>query len=98
MSTCRGCPPRGPALAGGSSGATMAHCSSVRSEGYFFRDWAFCNIRAHSSAEGICAHYLINTLLGQALFPDSLLVRQSHSIRKMTCFPRIPWSTFLLVY
>src|SRR5512134_837848 len=74
MSTCRGCPPRGPDLAGGISGATMAHCSSVRSEGYFLRDWSFCNIRAHSSTDGICTNYLTNILFCQALFPDSLLL------------------------
>src|SRR5262245_35501489 len=28
---------------------------------------------AHSSADGICANYLINLLLCQAMFPDSLL-------------------------
>src|SRR5262245_21657497 len=51
----------------------MAHCSSVRSEGYFLRTWSFCNIRAHSSADGICAHYPTNIRLCQVLFPDSLL-------------------------
>jgi hypothetical protein len=30
-------PPRGPDLAGGIRGATIAHCSSVRSEGYILR-------------------------------------------------------------
>src|SRR5438132_14080493 len=74
MSTVRGCPPRGLCLAGGISGSAMAHCSSVRSEGYFFRHWSFFNIRAHSSAEGIRANYRINILFCQALFPDSLLV------------------------
>src|SRR5437016_7244848 len=74
MSTVRGCPPRGLCLAGGISGSTMAHCSSVRSEEYFFRDWSFFHIRAHSSADGICANYLTNILFCQALFPDSLLV------------------------
>src|SRR5213593_4841459 len=73
MSTVRGCPPRGLCLAGGISGSTMAHCSSVRSEGYCFRDWSFFHIRAHSSADGICANYLTNILFCQALFPDSLL-------------------------
>src|SRR2546429_8732897 len=73
MSTVRGCPPRGLCLAGGISGSTMAHCSSVRSEGYFFRDWSFPHIRAHSSADGTCANYLTNILFCQALFPDSLL-------------------------
>src|SRR5436853_1196506 len=73
MSTVRGCPPRGLCLAGGISGSTMAHCSSVRSEEYFFRDWSFFHIRAHSSADGICANYLTNILFCQALFPDSLL-------------------------
>src|SRR2546426_12462857 len=72
MSTVRGCPPRGLCLAGGISGSTMAHCSSVRSEEYFFRDWSFFHIRAHSSADGICANYLTNILFCQALFPDSL--------------------------
>src|SRR5207237_485859 len=64
--------PRGLCLAGGISGSTMAHCSSVRSEGYFFRDWSFPHIRAHSSADGTCANYLTNILFCQALFPDSL--------------------------
>src|SRR5215468_8593063 len=53
MSTVRGCPPRGLCLAGGISGATMVHCSSVRSEGYCFRAWSFFFIRAHSSAGGM---------------------------------------------
>src|SRR6267143_7203951 len=72
MATSRGRPPRLLGLAGGSSGATMAHCSSVRSEGYFFRDWSFFDILAHSSADGICANYLTNLLFCQDLFPDSL--------------------------
>src|SRR5262245_23890949 len=72
MSTARGCPPRRLCLAGGIIGATIVHCSSVRSEGYLFRDWSFFNIRAHSSAEGICANYLLHILFCQALFPDSL--------------------------
>src|SRR5215468_8717643 len=88
MSTCRGCPPWGPDLADGISGATMAHCSSVRSEGYFLRDWSFCNIRAHSSADGICANYLTNILLGQALFPDSLLLYIEEAGR--TGIPNLP--------
>src|SRR4029453_9111604 len=74
MSTLRGCPPRGLCFAGGMSGSTMAHCSSVRSEGYFFRAWSFFHIRAHSSADGTCANYLTNILFCQALFPDSLSV------------------------
>src|SRR5467141_124489 len=37
MSTSRGRPPRGLCLAGGISGSTMVHCSSVRSEGYTLR-------------------------------------------------------------
>src|SRR4029453_7040335 len=73
MSTVRGCPPRGLCLAGGISGSTMAHFSSVRSEGYLFRDWSSFHIRAHSSADGICANYLTNILFCQTLFPDSLL-------------------------
>ena len=90
LSPARGCPPRGLCLAGGSSGATMAHCASVRSEGYFFRDWSFFNIRAPSSADGICAHYLTNILFCQALFPDSLRVhirtrRLPHSRQNFAC-------------
>src|SRR5215470_14584089 len=73
MSTVRGCPPRGLCLAGGISGAMMAHCSSVRSEGYCFRAWSFFFIRAHSSAGGMCTNSLTNILFCQALFPDSLL-------------------------
>src|SRR4029453_4985579 len=80
MSTVRGCPPRGLCLAGGISGSTMAHCSSVRSEGYLFRDWSSFHIRAHSSADGICANYLTNILFCQTLFPDSLLV-PLHAVR-----------------
>src|SRR5882672_1864344 len=75
MSTSRGCPPRGLCLAGGIIGSTMAHCSSVRSEGYFFRDWSLCAIDAHSSTDGICANYLRNLLFCQVIFPDSLLAR-----------------------
>src|SRR2546428_11186843 len=37
ISTCRGRPPRGLDFADGIRGSTMVHCSSVRSEGYFFR-------------------------------------------------------------
>src|SRR6516225_82273 len=74
MSTTRGCPPRGPCLAGGISGSTMAHCSSVRSEGYFFRGRSFLNMATHSCVDRICANYLINLLFCQAMFPDSLLV------------------------
>src|SRR3989442_9352419 len=74
MSTSRGRPPRLLCLAGGIIGATMAHCSSVRSEGYIFRDRFSFNIIAHSSTDGICANYLTNLLLCQSLFPDSLLV------------------------
>src|SRR5437016_5654385 len=81
MSTVRGCPPRELCLAGGISGATMAHCSSVRSEGYFFRVWSFFSIRAHSSAGGICANCLTNILFCQALFPDSLLEARPDSWR-----------------
>src|SRR5262249_58232682 len=58
---------------GGISGATRVHGSSVRSEGYIFRNWSCFNVRAHSSAEGICANSLTNTSFCQALFPDSLL-------------------------
>src|SRR6266705_3218208 len=74
MSTLRGRPPRGFCLAGGISGSTIAHCSSVRSEGYFFRDWSPCTMCAHSSADEICANYRTNLLFCQAIFPDSLLV------------------------
>src|SRR5262247_4296467 len=74
MSTVRGCPPRGLCVAGGISGATMAHCSSVRSDGYFFRDWSFFNIRAHPLLVGYALNYLTNILFCQVLFPDSLSV------------------------
>src|SRR2546422_9196798 len=73
MSTSRGRPPRGLCLAGGIIGSTMAHCSSVRSEGYTFRERPSCPICAHSSAEGICANYLTNLLFCQVMFPDRLL-------------------------
>src|SRR4029434_894328 len=76
MLTFRGRPPRGLCLAGGIIGPTIAHCSSVRSEGYFFRDWFLCTIHAHSSTKGICANYLINLLFCQDIFPDSLLVER----------------------
>src|SRR5215510_5061737 len=74
MATWRGRPPRWRGLAGGSSGSTRVHCSSVRSDGYLFRDWYSFNIAAHSSASGICANYLRSLVFCQALFPDSLLV------------------------
>src|SRR3989442_459306 len=74
MSTSRGRPPRGLCLAGGIIGSTMAHCSSVRSEGYTFRERPSCPICAHSSAEGICANYLTNLLFCQVMFPDRLSV------------------------
>src|SRR6266446_4302804 len=80
MSTSRGRPPRGLCLAGGIIGPTIAHCSSVRSEGYFFRDWFSCTIDAHSSTDGICANYLINLLFCQVIFPDSLLVQLGGSL------------------
>src|ERR1700758_4976521 len=72
MSTARGLPPRGLCLAGGISGATMAHCSSVRSEGYAFRERSSCTICAHSSAVERGANYLRNLLFCQVMFPDSL--------------------------
>src|SRR5882762_7944369 len=75
MSTSRGRPPRGFCLAGGIIGPTMAHCSSVRSDGYFFRDWFSSTIDAHSSTDGICANYLINLLFCQVIFSDSLLLQ-----------------------
>src|SRR6266446_10231143 len=84
MSTSRGRPPRGFCLAGGIIGPTMAHCSSVRSDGYFFRDWFSSTIDAHSSTDGICANYLINLLFCQVIFSDSLSIRWHvvhHSIR-----------------
>src|SRR3989442_11148777 len=73
MSTVRGCPPRLCCLAGGIRGVTIAHCSSVRSEGYSFLGRSCLNMAAHSSADRICANYLINLLFCQAKFPDSLL-------------------------
>src|SRR2546427_3549973 len=79
MSTSRGRPPRGLCLAGGIIGSTMAHCSSVRSEGYTFRELPSCPIYAYSSAERICANYLTNLLLCQVIFPDSLLVEKNCS-------------------
>src|SRR5437762_5621071 len=88
MSTSRGRPPRGFCLAGGIIGPTMAHCSSVRSEGYFFRDWFFCAMHAHSSPERICANYLINLLFCQVIFPDSLLL-----IGVVSAPRRTPWKT-----
>src|SRR6266850_4518833 len=80
MSTSRGRPPRGFCLAGGIIGPTMAHCSSVRSDGYFFRDWFSSTIDAHSSTDGICANYLINLLFCQVIFSDSLLESSLYEI------------------
>src|SRR4029453_6748606 len=80
MSTSRGRPPRGLRVAGGIIGSTMAHCASVRSEGYTFRERPSCSICAHSSAEGICANYLTNPLLCQVMFPDRLLDLLSASL------------------
>src|SRR5947209_18761584 len=76
MSTVRGCPPRLCCLAGGLRGVTIAHCSSVRSEGYSFLGRSCLNMTAHSSADRICANYLINLLFCQAMFPDSLLLHR----------------------
>src|SRR2546429_7429808 len=73
ISTLRGRPPRGFCLAGGIMGLTMAHCSSVRSEGYFFLQRPSWSIFTHSSTEGICANYLIKLYFCQSIFPDSLL-------------------------
>src|SRR6266571_1296211 len=73
MSTLRGRPPRVLCWAGGIIGSTMAHCASVRSDTYFFRDWFSLAIFAHSPAHRICANYLRNLLFCKALFPDSLL-------------------------
>src|SRR2546429_6182271 len=72
ISTLRGRPPRGFCLAGGIMGLTMAHCSSVRSEGYFFLQRPTWSIFTHSSTEGICANYLIKLYFCQSIFPDSL--------------------------
>src|SRR5262245_47437860 len=58
------------------SGSIMAHCSSVKSEGYFLRRWSLCTMCAHSSTAGTCANYLTNLLFYPALFPDSLSVRR----------------------
>src|SRR6266404_3065484 len=83
MSTSRGRPPRGFCLAGGIIGPTMAHCSSVRSDGYFFRDWFSSTIDAHSSTDGICANYLINLLFCQVIFSDSLSERGANNLREV---------------
>src|SRR5262249_36905029 len=72
MSTCRGCPPRGPDVAGGITGAPRAPGSSGRAEGSLGRAWACFPIRAHASAAGLGAHSRTNILFRQALFPDSL--------------------------
>src|SRR2546428_7524636 len=76
MSTFRGRPPCVFCLAGGIIGSTIAHCSSVRSDGYFFLKRPLCTICAYSYTDEICANYLINLLFCQAIFPDSLLVKQ----------------------
>src|ERR687892_153113 len=81
MSTVRGRPPRVLCLAGGSIGPTIAHGSSVRSEGYRFRDWPSSNMFAHSSADGKCANDLTKLLFWQELFPDSLSVTHRRAIR-----------------
>ena len=60
----------GAAWQGGA--AVPPGCSSVRSDGYLFRDWYFFNITAHSSAHRICANSLISLVFCQARFPDSL--------------------------
>src|SRR5215467_2569200 len=73
MLTSLGRPPRRCCLAGGIMGSTIVHCSSVRSEGYAFRELPSCTIYAHSSPERICANYLPNLFLCQVIFPDSLL-------------------------
>src|SRR3989442_4197448 len=83
MSTVRGCPPRLCCLAGGIRGVTIAHCSSVRSEGYSFLGRSCLNMAAHSSADRICANYLINLLFCQAKFPDSLLIEGRMHIRRV---------------
>src|SRR5215472_2635805 len=72
-------PPRRCCLAGGIMGSTIVHCSSVRSEGYAFRELPSCTIYAHSSPERICANYLPNLFLCQVIFPDSLLEQQNAS-------------------
>ena len=58
----------------GTSGPIMVHCSSVRSEGYFFRDCSSCCKIAYSPAKVTCANYRINWLLCQEIFSDSLSV------------------------
>src|SRR5215475_4127003 len=87
MSTFRGRPPCMFCVADGIIGSKIAHCSSVRSEGYFFLPCPFCTICAHSYADGICANYLINLLFCQVMFPDSLSVRAVNhdgSVRLLT--------------
>src|SRR5215470_14934244 len=79
MLTSLGRPPRRCCLAGGIMGSTIVHCSSVRSEGYAFRELPSCTIYAHSSPERICANYLPNLFLCQVIFPDSLLEQQNAS-------------------
>src|SRR5207244_5384289 len=70
-------------------GFQMAHCSSVRSEGYFFLQRPSWSIFTHSSTEGICANYLIKLYFCQSIFPDSLLdVRQAvqpQALAKLEC-------------
>ena len=74
MSTVRGRPTRVLGLAGGSIGPTIAHGSSVRSEGYLFRDWPYSSLLVHSSVDRKCVNYLTKQLFWQGLFPDSLSV------------------------
>src|SRR5438128_4800979 len=92
ISTLRGRPPRGFCLAGGIMGLTMAHCSSVRSEGYFFLQRPSWSIFTHSSTEGICANYLIKLYFCQSIFPDSLsVVRFRISVLVLGLDWRLQW-------
>src|SRR5215472_10080221 len=94
MLTSLGRPPRRCCLAGGIMGSTIVHCSSVRSEGYAFRELPSCTIYAHSSPERICANYLPNLFLCQVIFPDSLSVidgKINHLGRDFFRLTHLPW-------
>ena len=72
ISTSRGRPPC-CVRAAGISGASTAHCSSVRSEGYALRASDSFDIRVHSVASEECAKRRQIHELRQVQFSDSLL-------------------------
>src|SRR3989442_12283036 len=96
MSTLRGCPP--PWVCGGGiSGAKIAHCASVRSEGYRFRNCPAVAKCVYSFIGEACANCLPNQAFCQGQFPESLL-HQITPLQAEGITPHLTRQTPLAVY